>query len=124
MIAAAATALAAPGLVAGLGRPTRFQIVALSAALILEAIAIPLAVRGTRNRGERTLWLTVLFVVGLHFIPMAVAFGPVVLVLGLAVMINAGFGLWGSSRVRWEALWLTDGLLKVTAGVMMLCGVA
>ena len=62
--------------------------------------------------------------VGLHFLPMAVAFGPVVLVLGLAIMLNTTVGLWRLTGMNLQFLWLTDGLLKVTAGVMMLLGVS
>ena len=124
VLASVVTAVAAPRLVSGLGRPSRLQLVALSAALILEAVLIPLAVRATRRRDERTRWLAVFFVVGLHFLPMSVAFGPVVLALGLAIMLNAGVGLGRSSRIELQSLWLTDGLLKVAAGVTMILGVA
>jgi len=124
IVASVATAVATPRLVSGLGAPSRSQIVALSAAVIVEAILIPLAVRATRHRGERTRWLVVFFMVGLHFLPMAVAFGPVVLVLGLAIMLNTTVGLWRLTGMNLQFLWLTDGLLKVTAGVMMLLGVS
>jgi hypothetical protein len=52
------------------------------------------------------------------------AFGPIVSVLGLAIMLNAGVGLGRSSRIKLQCLWLTDGLLKVTDGVMLIFGVA
>jgi hypothetical protein len=124
LIASAATALATPRLILGLGRPTHFQVLALFSAVLLEAVTIPLAVRATRHRDECARWLAVFFVVGLHFLPMGVAFGPLAVALGLAIMLNAGVGLWRSSRATLRPLWLTDGLLKVTAGMMMLLDVA
>jgi len=123
IIASAVTVLATSRLVLGLGRPTRFQVVALSVAVILEMVLIPLALLATRHRDESARWLAVFFVVGLHFLPMSVAFGPVVIALGVASMLNAGVGLWPSFRAKLQPLWLTDGLLKVTAGMIMIFGV-
>ncbi len=119
-IAKLATAVATPTLISGLGRPSRFQIVALIGAVLVEAAFIPLALRATRRRSWSARWLTVFFVVGVHFLPMAIAFGPVVLVLGVAVMLNAGMGLWKASAIDLRHSWMADGLLKVGAGVLML----
>ena len=123
-IATVVTAVATPTLVSGLGRPSRFQIVVLVGAVVLEAALIPLGLHATRQRGWSTRWLTVFFMVGLHFLPMAVAFGPVMLLLGLALMLNAGIGLWKTSVIELQHSWLADGLLKVTAGVIMMFGLA
>ncbi len=123
-IATLVTTVATPTLVSGLARPSHSQLIALCAAVLLQALLIPLSLHATRNRDSSARWLTVFFVVGLHFLPMAVAFGPVVMVLGLAIMLNAGIGLWKPSEIDLRHSWLADGLLKVAAGIMMMLGVA
>ena len=37
-------------------------------------------------------------------------------------MLNAGIGLWKKSAIELRTYWLTDGLLKVAAGVIMMLG--
>ena len=123
-IATLVTAVATPALVSGLGRPSHLQLIALCAAVLLQAVLLPLSLYATRRRDWSARWLTVLFVVGLHFLPMAVAFGPVVLVLGLAIMLNAGIGLWKPSAIDLRHSWMADGLLKLAAGIVMVLGVA
>lgn len=123
LVATVITTIAAPGLARTLGKPTLKQIVALVAAVVLEVVLIPVLIRATRHRGERTLVLSVLLAVGLHLVPMAVAFGPVVAGLGFLTMVNAAVGLWGLPQARLSQLWFVDGLLKVVGGAAMLFSV-
>jgi len=67
----------------------------------------------------RTYWLWALGIVGLHFIPMAIAFGPIVLALGVACMANAAVGL-AASSMPFLLIGTADGLLKVLLGGWML----
>ena len=66
-----------------LGKPTRVQIGALVAAIMLEVILFNVQGRmlpsGT-NESLRWMWSSM--IVGMHFLPMAISFGPRVLVLG------------------------------------------
>jgi uncharacterized protein DUF6609 len=99
------------------GRPTRAQLVALAAAIALEAALFAVVPRmlppGTQ---ESVRWLWVLMIVGVHFLPMAVSFGPLFLLLGGACISNAALGLL-LPEVPFELFGLVDGALKVFVGV-------
>jgi hypothetical protein len=99
------------------GRPTRTQLLALAAALVLEAVLFALLPRvlppGTT---ERVRWLWVLMIVGAHFLPMAVSFGPLFLLLGGACISNAALGLL-LPDVPFGLFGVIDGALKVYVGV-------
>ena len=99
------------------GRPTRAQVLALAAAIALEAVLFALLARllppGT---SEPVRWLWVLLIVGVHFLPMAVSFGPLFLLLGGACISNAALGLL-LPEVPFELFGLVDGALKLVVGV-------
>ncbi len=98
-------------------RPTRIQIFALVGAIVLEVLLLALMGRmlspGTE---EQVRWLWVSAIVGLHFIPMSVCFGPRFLGLGVACMANAALGLL-VTQIPYELFGLLDGFLKVGVGV-------
>jgi hypothetical protein len=72
-----------------------------------------------RAAGERSLLLAVLLAVGLHFLPMAVAFGPMCALLGLTLCGSAGIGLWLRTDVPLNRFWASDGLIKMAFGSIM-----
>ena len=98
------------------GRPTRAQFIALAAAIALEVVLFALLPRvlpvGTP---ESVRWLWVLMIVGVHFVPMAVSFGPLFLLLGGACISNAALGLL-LPDVPFGLFGLVDGALKVLVG--------
>jgi len=98
------------------GRPTRAQYIALAAAIALEAVLFGLLPRllplGT---SEPVRWLWVLMIVGVHFLPMAVCFGPLFLLLGGACISNAALGLL-LPEVPFEVFGFVDGALKLVVG--------
>lgn len=102
------------------GRPTQLQIEALVGAIIFEAVAIRIAVAKYRKAGERPLLLAILFAVGLHFLPMGLAFGPICAGLGVATSLSAATGLWLARSVSLNGLWAADGIMKVAFGAAML----
>jgi hypothetical protein len=59
-------------------------------------------------------------VVGVHFIPMAITFGPLRAALGVSAMGNAGLGLWKKRAASLNTLWSIDGGLKIGFGGLML----
>jgi len=65
---------------------------------------------------EPVRWLWVLMIVGVHFLPMAVCFGPLFLLLGGACISNAALGLL-LPEVPFELFGLVDGALKLVVGV-------
>ena len=104
------------------GTPTRLQIAALAGAVLLELLL--LAVQGrTLPRGteEHVRWLWISGIVGVHFLPMAISFGPRFAVLGAACILNAALGLLAAS-VPYEVFGLVDGALKLGFGAWSLAG--
>jgi len=99
------------------GSPTRMQIAALAAAIGLE-VALFVVMGRTLPPGtsEHVRWLWVLMIVGVHFVPMAISFGPMFLLLGGACMANAALGLL-LPGAPYEAFGLIDGALKVVVGI-------
>jgi hypothetical protein len=110
--------LAAP-LSAPFGAPTRMQFGFLFGSIAAEAMLIGIAVALYRRAGERSLLLAILFAVGLHFLPMAGAFGPVCAALGVALCVCAGVGLWLRPGTPLNGLWAADGLIKMAFGAIM-----
>jgi hypothetical protein len=119
-LASIITAIAAPSLIHPLGVPNWPQILVLAGSVLLEMILIQVVVRYVYHLGERTIILSVLLVVGLHFLPMTVAFGPIIGILGILTMLNAGAGLWLSPNMNLSILWFFDGLLKLACGILMI----
>lgn len=121
-IAGGVAGLAASGLSArplSLGAPSAAHVVALVGAVVVEMSLIAYVAVKFRGSDWRVLILSVLLVVGLHFLIMGLAYGPPFAALGVLTMINAGVGL----RVRAapvRAVGLVDGLLKIVFGVWML----
>ncbi len=117
--ASVAIALLAAPLAAPFGAPSRLQIIFLIGSIGLEAILIRVAVALYRTAGERSLLLAILFAVGLHFLPMAVAFGPLCAALAVPLCLNAGIGLWMQPTLPLNRLWALDGLIKIAFGAAM-----
>jgi hypothetical protein len=118
-VATIAIILSAARLSAPFGIPTRLQIWSLIGSIVAEAVLVRLAVALYREAGERSLLLAILFAVGLHFLPMALAFGPICAALGVAVCVNAGIGLWLKPDIALNKLWASDGVIKMTFGAIM-----
>lgn len=123
-VATLAIILLAELLARPLGVPTPIQYWALAAAIALEAVLIRVVVARYKRAGERTFLLAILFVVGIHFLPMAITFGPWCALLGLAVMANAAIGLWLKRDVSLNRAWIIDGALKIAFGALMFSAAA
>jgi hypothetical protein len=117
--ATVAITLLASALSRSLGTPTRIQIWALAAAIVLEMALIGGVVARYKAAGERTFLLLILFVVGLHFLPMAITFGPLCAILGVSAMANAGIGLQIKRETALKRIWILDGVLKIGFGSLM-----
>jgi hypothetical protein len=118
-IATVAIVLFAGRLSAPYGSPSRVQLWFLLGSIVLEGVLIRMAVSTYRHAGERSLLLAILFVVGIHFLPMAVAFGSMCIALGLVLCIFSGAGLWLRPSLPLNALWALDGILKIAFGAIM-----
>lgn len=121
VLASLALALTARPLTAPLGLPTRLQVGALVVAILVEIVLIVLLPRLFPPKDDRTLPLSVMLVVGIHFLIMALAFGPLIVVLGLLTIGNAGAGLWVRRSMHWHTSWFIDGSLKLGIGGSMMC---
>jgi hypothetical protein len=102
------------------GRPTAMQLWFLFGSIALEGVLVRAAFYLYRDKGERRVLLAVLLAVGLHFIPMAVAFGPLCLVLALVCSANALRGTYIFRQAAVGRVWAADGLLKVALGFCMM----
>jgi multisubunit Na+/H+ antiporter MnhG subunit len=91
----------------------------LVGSIALELLLVALVVKRFQAAGERTFFLAILFVVGVHFLPMALAFGPLCVALGAAAIANASVGLWRMRDAPLTTLWLMDGAIKILFGGLM-----
>ena len=101
------------------GEPSYLQLWALGGSILLEVVLISYVVASYKRARERVFLLAVLLVVGIHFLPMALAFGPLCIALGICVIANASLGLWVFRVVPLKYLWVADGMLKIAFGAFM-----
>ncbi|MEO3855577.1 DUF6609 family protein [Acrocarpospora sp. B8E8] len=87
-------------------------------AVAFEAAVIVYLVKKIGDSDERRLTLSIMLVVGLHFVIMGLAHGPLIAALGILTAINATIGLFTKAPIR--AFFLSDSLLKIAFGVWML----
>ena len=118
-IATVAIILFAGRLSAPYGKPSHLQLWFLFGSIVLEAALIRLVVWRYRAAGERSLLLAILFAVGIHFLPMTVALGPICIALGCVLCACAGTGLWLRPSLPLNTLWALDGILKMAIGSIM-----
>ena len=101
------------------GPGTRLQMTALFGALGLQAILLVTAARVIGPMPADRLWYRTMIIVGLHFLPMAFVFGPRMLLLGTACIVNATIGF-VAPAVPFSLISVVDGVLKVGFGMWML----
>ena len=100
--------------------PTLLQIAALVFAIAFEIILFVIMARTLpRGTGEHVRWLWTSMIVGIHFLPMALSFGPAMLLLGAACIVNAGLGLL-LLDLPFEVFGLLDGCIKLGFGLWLL----
>src|ERR1700730_3320831 len=104
-VATIAMVFLAARLSAPFGAPSRLQLWFLFGSIGAELILIRAAVALYRHAGERSLLLAVLFAVGLHFLPMSIALGPLCAALGVTLCLCAGGGWWWKPGVSLNRLW-------------------
>jgi hypothetical protein len=117
-LAVVVTAVLAPSLTARAGVPTLEQVVWLAAAVTAEIVLLALLVRRAWPRGERAVVLTILAIVAIHLLPMAPAFGPPMIPLGLLCGVNALLAV-RLSDYSLRAVWAIDGALKLAVGALL-----
>ncbi|GAA0970713.1 hypothetical protein GCM10009555_020080 [Acrocarpospora macrocephala] len=105
-------------LLPSLGTPSILNIAALVVAVAFEAAVIVYLVKKIGDSDERRLTLSIMLVVGLHFVIMGLAHGPLIAALGILTAINATIGLFTKTPIK--PFFLSDSLLKIAFGVWML----
>lgn len=93
------------GVVLGALLPNRRQLLLIIGAVIATIAIVFLAAPLSAPLGQPDLLLAILFAVSLHFLPMAVAFGPVRAALGMKLCVCAGIGLWLRPGIPLNRLW-------------------
>lgn len=102
-----------------LGKPTRVQIGALVAAIALEVILFNVQGRMLpRGTDESVRWMWISMIVGVHFLPMAISFGPGLLVLG-AICIAISIAGLSLSGLPGETFLLMDAVAKLVIGLWL-----
>jgi hypothetical protein len=120
-VGSVALTLWARSLTAPLGIPTRSQIGTLIIAVIVELIFIYFLPRFFPPKTEHHFRLLILLIVGVHFLIMTPAFGPLITIVGILTIINAGLGLRTGTPIAFFKIWGIDGILKLSVGAIMLC---
>jgi len=101
------------------GSPTRFQLIALVSAVGLEIVLFNIMGRTLPPAtDEHIRWLWVSIIVGIHFFPMAVCFGPRMALLGGACIASAVAGLLVDAP--YEIFGFIDGILKLGFGIWLI----
>jgi hypothetical protein len=119
VLATIVTALLASSLTARAGVPTLAQGVWLAGAVVAEIVLLALLIRRAAPRGERAVVLTILGIVAAHFLPMAPAFGPPMILLGLACAANVLLAV-RRTDYSLRAVWAVDGALKAAIGALLI----
>jgi hypothetical protein len=105
-----------------LGRPTVLQLATPSICAVVE-VALLFALMPHLPHDERTIFIVVLAVVGVHFLPMMVSYGPLIGALGLACAAAAGVA-WLTPGETLSTILIVDGALKIVFGIAMLPALA
>ena len=119
IVASVMIVLLAARLAAPFGNPAPVQLWFLFGAIAFEFVLIRFMNARYRQKGERALLLATLFAVGLHFLPMAVAFGPMCFALGLVLCAWSGIGVWFGLNLPLDLFWGMDGVFKIAFGALM-----
>jgi hypothetical protein len=119
VLATIVMALLAPSLVARAGvSPTLAQVLWLLGAVLAEVALIAAFVRRAVPHGQRAVVLTILGIVAVHFLPMAPAFGPPMILLGMLCAANALLAV-RLTNYALRAVWAIDGGLKAAIGALL-----
>ncbi len=101
------------------GKPTRIQIIALTVAILLEMVLlIILANVSVEYMDSQIRLMWILIIVGVHFLPMAVCFGPRLAIVGILCIVNGFLGLI-VKNVSNDLFLSVDGALKVGFGLWL-----
>lgn len=98
------------------GKPSRQQVLILWLTIAVEVLLI--AVLVPQLSDERSMWLALLGIVGLHLLPMYWTHGVLIAVLGLANLIVVATA-WRLRDIPLQWVIEIDGLLKLAFGVWM-----
>lgn len=109
-------------LLPSLGTPSAVQICALVGSFVLEMALIYLVITRYKDAGVDKLVPAIFFVVGLHFITMGLAHGPLILTLGVLTSLNAAIAFRTSGTVPWRVHGFVDAFLKLGFGLWMVLG--
>ncbi len=101
------------------GRPTTAQLIAIYVALILGVLLLIGLFVFMPDYRSRNFLLWMFLIIGIVFVPLSVASGPLMLLLAALCIVNALLGLWLHS-ISFSIFGLVDGVLKIIFGLLML----
>jgi hypothetical protein len=120
-IASGLTAGFSAQLAAPYGPPSLIQIVSLGLAVALEMILLVRVLSASRSFDDRETMLSILTIVGAHFVLMTPAFGPLMMALAGASVLNVLLALTTRGYAS-PLVWAVDGALKAGVGALMFHG--
>lgn len=101
------------------GRPTTVQLIAIYVALVLGVLLLIGLFVFMPDYGSRNFLLVLFLIIGIVFIPLGIASGPLMLLLAGLCIVNALLGLWLHS-ISFSIFGLVDGVLKfIFSGLML-----
>jgi hypothetical protein len=106
-------------LASGLPAPGRVQILSLILAIVVEIALFITLIPRVRRYGERTVLVTTLAIVGVHFLIMLPAFGYLIVVLGSLCFVNAMIA-WRKYTYSIGTAWFLDGGMKLAVGILLI----
>ena len=120
-IASGLTAAFAASLAAPYGAPSLIQLASLGVAVALEMILLVRVLNSSLAFDDRETMLAILTIVGAHFVLMSPAFGPLMIALAGASVLNVLLALVLRAYAS-PLVWAVDGALKAGVGALMFYG--
>jgi hypothetical protein len=103
----------------GLPAPSKAQILSLVVAIGVEIALFIILMPRIRRHGERSVLVTTLAIVGVHFLIMLPAFGYLIIVLGSLCLVNAMIA-WHKYTYSIGTAWFLDGVMKLAVGILLI----
>lgn len=102
-----------------IGQSTQLQEKASKLSVLFLAVGAPLIGISLSSTGNyRLIWLLILLVVGIHFIPFTIVHGKLSLLLAILLIVNSCIGIY-CVNITFVVFGIADAIIKVIIGIML-----